>query len=730
MRSTPPLFAYLCLLLAPLAAPAAGPPQRARPRVGADFFEMQVRPLLVEQCQQCHGPRKRQGGLRVDSRAALLRGGDSGPAIVPGQPQKSRLIQAVHYRDDLRMPPKGKLSDKQVAVLATWVQMGAPWPEPPVAVRAALPSNQPFQLTARDRAFWSFQPVRQPALTAVKDAGWARTAVDRFILAGLEARGLKPAPQADPRTLLRRVTFDLIGLPPTPEEVDTFLADRRPGAYERVVERLLANPHHGERWARHWMDVARYGEDQAHTFQARKYPQGFRYRDWLVRAFNDDLPYDRFILEQLAADLLDGPDRTQRLAALGFFALGPVYYGDPRKLDQIDDRIDTLTRGLLGLTVACARCHDHKYDPIPTRDYYALAGVVAGTDYVEVDAITGAALPPAPRGKAAQKKKPAAPRGPFIHALRDLQPVTMRVHIRGNPGTLGEEAPRRFLTILGGSDDRLFTQGSGRLELARAIASPDNPLTARVMVNRLWQHHFGKGLVRTPSNFGALGERPTHPELLDYLTHRFISSGWSIKTLHREIVLSAAYRQSSRFDPPHNEIDPGNRLLWRYNRRRLEVEAWRDAMLAVAGTLDRSLGGPSADLASPANRRRTLYGAVSRHELNPLLRLFDFPDPNLTSAERPVTTVPLQQLFVLNSEFMAQNARALAARLQSAAADDAGRIARAFQLLYGRPATARESALGLAFLSGQDPPGSAPSLGRWERYTQALLATNEFLYID
>src|SRR5262245_40385847 len=324
MRS--PLSACLCLLLVPGLAPAAGPPHPVKPRAGADYFETQVRPVLAEHCQQCHGPRKRQGGLRVDSRAALLRGGDSGPAIVPGQPENSRLVQAVHYEGDLRMPPKGKLSPQQVAVLSFRVRMGAPWPEPGAPARRTSP-GQSFQITAKDRAFWSFQPVRQHPVPAVQDAGWARTTVDPFILAALEARGLKPSPPADRPTLIRRVTFDLLGLPPTPEQVDGFLADARPGAYERVVERLLASPHYGERWARHWMDIARYGEDQAHTFQARKYPQGYRYRDWLIASCNDDLPYDSFILQQLAADLLDGPDRTRRLPALGFFALGPVYYG-------------------------------------------------------------------------------------------------------------------------------------------------------------------------------------------------------------------------------------------------------------------------------------------------------------------------------------------------------------------------------------------------------------------
>jgi cytochrome c553 len=360
--------------LAPAAEPGPDPAQ-------LEFFEKQVRPLLVKSCFQCHGPDKQRGGLRLDSRAAALTGGDSGPALVPGQPDKSRLVEAVRYASDtLRMPPKEKLTDQQVAVLAAWVKMGAPWPASTTPTRTA--STAGLQITEKDRAFWAFRPVQSVPPPAVKDTTWVRMPLDRFILADLEKKGLHPVPQADRRTLLRRVTFDLIGLPPTPEEIDAFLADNSLDAFARVVDRLLASPHYGERWARHWLDIARYGEDQAHSFKPRKYPDGFRYRDWVVKAFNSDLPYDRFVLEQIAGDLLDGPDRADRLAATGFFALGPVYYGRATA-DELDDRVDTLARGFLGLTVACARCHDHKFDPIPTRDYYSLAGVFASTDYQE-----------------------------------------------------------------------------------------------------------------------------------------------------------------------------------------------------------------------------------------------------------------------------------------------------------------------------------------------------------
>ena len=696
------------------------------PHDAQEFFEKRIRPVLAENCFGCHSERKHKANLRLDSRQAMLNGGESGPAIVPGHPEQSLLLKAVHYTDDLKMPPKGPLAREHVAALTVWIKQGAPWPERGPDSRPMTQGSE-FQITPQQRAFWSFQPVIEPPVPR-QASNWARTPIDHFIEARLEEKQLRPVEAADRRTLIRRATFDLIGLPPTPAEVDAFVRDDSPDAFSRVVDRLLASPHYGERWARHWLDVARYGEDQAHTFEARKYPQGFRYRDWLIRAFNDDMPYDRFIMEQIAGELLDLPGRLENAPALGFFALGPVYYGDPKRLDQYDDRIDTLTRGFLALTVACARCHDHKFDPISTKEYYGLAGIVASTAYVEIPLV-----PPAEVEKAKnaltekQKKQKVAPNYPRIHAIKDGKPVTMKVHIRGNPATLGEEAPHGFLAILAGADPRQFSQGSGRLALARAIACKDNPLTARVMVNRVWQHHFGQGLVRTPSNFGALGELPTHPELLDYLASQFMASDWSIKKLHRAIMLSAVYQSSSRSDKRNEQIDGDNRFLWRMNRRRLEVESWRDAMLAVAGTLDETVGGPSSDLADAANCRHTLYGKVSRHELNPLLRLFDFPDPNITSGSRTSTTVPLQQLFVLNSEFMVRNARALSTRLARLATDDADRIRHAFLLLYGRPANDSETAMGLAFLHTAEPGGT---LSPWEQYAQVLLSANEFMFVD
>jgi cytochrome c553 len=861
-----------------------------------EFFEKQVRPVLVAQCIKCHGPEKQKGGLRLDSKAAMLSGGDSGPAMIVGNADDSRLIKAIRYNDTIQMPPNKKLGDAQIAALTTWVKMGAFWP-PEKTVRASEPGKD-FQITTDDRAFWAFRPIRQQQPPPVKNAPWAKTPIDRFILSHLEEKGLSPVGPAERRTLVRRASFDLIGLPPSPEEMETALADNSEQWFEKVVDRLLASPQYGERWARHWLDLARYGEDQAHSFQPKLYPYGYFYRDWVVKALNSDMPYDRFLTEQLAADLLDEPNREERLAALGYFALGPVYYGNA-KADELDDRIDTLCRGMLGLTVACARCHDHKFDPIPTKDYYSLAGIFQSTQFkeypvadpktaaefekanvavtaknseisaflkaesarlsqamtaetarymvaawkltnqrkankaltvadfakkeklrdfvlerwvaylfpkeaddrphladwrkmiaaqdaskdlsddkealAEVEKVAApfqqritelAAKPQAaedalykevvgglfdiPRNQVeklldaeAQKKlkveraeldklKKALPKIPVIHALTEgTSPANMKVYLRGNPATQGEEAPRRFLAILSADAREPFTQGSGRLQLARAIASKDNPLTARVLVNRVWMYHFGKGIVATPSNFGHLGERPTHPELLDYLASQFMAEGWSIKKLHRTIMLSAAYQLSSASDAANLRVDPANKLVWRMERRRLDVEPWRDAMLAVSGNLDKTMGGPSLDLASADNRRRTLYAAVSRHNLDPLLRLFDFPDPNITSDRRPVTTVPLQQLFVLNSEFMVRQSKALAARLLEVQEDDAARIRQAFLTVYGRPARDLEVELGLAFLKAEiNAEKKGKALTPWEQYAQVLLSANEFMYVD
>lgn len=748
----PHRLALLVLMLSITRAIAGDAPSSAAKTDPAqlEFFEKKIRPLLLENCNSCHGADKQKGGLRLDSRTAILSGGESGAAVVPGEPEKSRLILAVHQTDkELSMPPKSKLTDEQVADLSAWVKLGAPWPEAPGAAKPVVQGPE-YKITEKDRAFWSFQPVKNYPPPDVKNSAWVRTPIDRFILSSLEQKGLQPAEAADKRVLLRRATFDLIGLPPTPAELEDFLADESRDAFVKVVDRLLASPQYGERWARHWLDVARYGEDQAHDFKPRKYPDGFRYRDWVVKAFNTDVPYDRFIKMQIAGDLVapasSGPVSqagsvrdADNIAALGYFALGPVYYGGAID-DEYDDRIDTLSRGFLGLTVSCARCHDHKFDPIPTKDYYSLLGVFSSTEYKEYvlkdDGSIDEKGTQLPTDKEAEKKDPKDEkkdpkldkRKSVLHALTESnKQKNARVRIRGNSGNLGDEAPRRFLRVLAGDNPAPFNKGSGRLDLAECIANKDNPLTARVMVNRIWAYHFGRGIVNTPGNFGSLGERPTHPELLDYLAAQFVASGWSIKALHRQIMLSSAYQMNSEYNEQNAKSDPDNLYLWRMNRQRLEVEPWRDAMLAVAGTLDATLGGPPIDLSSADNLRRTLYGAVSRHQLDPLLRLFDFPDPNLTSDKRALTIIPLQQLFVLNSDFMQRQSKALVARVEKeAGSNDVSKIQRAFVLAYSRYPSEKEIQIGLKFLAAN---GSSKATA-WEKYAQVLLSANEFAFVD
>jgi hypothetical protein len=572
------------------------------------------------------------------------------------------------------------------------------------------------------KRFWAFQPPRRHDAPAVRNSGWAQQPLDRFILARLEQAGLDPTPPADRPTWIRRVTFDLIGLPPTSEEVEAFVYDPAPDAFAKVIERLLASPHYGERWARMWLDVARYAEDQAHIVgkdESLFYPNAYLYRDWVIRALNDNVPFDRFVQLQLAADLIEPDDRSNH-AALGFIGLGPKYYrrNDPAVMaDEWEDRVDVVGRALLGLTVACARCHDHMFDPISTEDYYGLAGVFASTRLFN-----------RPLNDTAETKADGEAKQPkdALHIVREGTPTDLSVFIRGNVNNKGPTVPRRFLRVLSDGEPKPFQQGSGRRELAEAITEPRNPLTARVIVNRVWAQLVGRPLVGTPSNFGALGEKPTHPELLDDLAVRFMESGWSLKWLQREIVLSAAYRQSSRADAAKQAADPDNKLLGRMNRRRLSAEGWRDALLSLTDRLERMVGGPSIDPQDPKERRRTVYSRVSRLELNRMLALFDFPDPNVHADGRVETTTPLQKLFVLNSPFMVSQAEGLAERLQAEGTgqDNQRRIERAYRLLYGRPATEAELRLGLRFLAGDK------DTARWQQYAHVLLAANELLFID
>ncbi len=628
-----------------------------------EFFEKKIRPVLVERCYACHSEDAGnvQGGLRLDSREGTRNGGDSGAGVVPGDLDDSLLLSAIRY-DGFEMPPDGRLSQQVIADFETWIRSGAadPRDEPPAADSAqpASPPPAPMDLAAA-REFWSFRsPQRQP-LPTVQRSDWPQTRIDHFLLAAIEAAELEPSLPESRRRLIRRVSFDLTGLPPAPEEVAAFVKDDSDDAYRLLVDRLLASPRYGERMTRMWLDLARYAEDQAHIVGEDRslcYPNAYLYRDWLIAAFNADLPYDDFIKQQLAADLLH-PDTPENWPALGFLGLGPKYYGRGRlsvQADEWEDRVDVVSRGLLGLTVACARCHHHKYDPIATEDYYALAGIFSSTEMFNRPLDEQHEVNDRGQAKAAEEA---------MHIVREGKPQNLPVYIRGNVENVGPEVPRRFLRVLADDSEQEFTDGSGRRQLAEAIADRDNPLTARVIVNRVWAMNFGRPLVATTSNFGMLGAAPTHPELLDDLAVRFMDNGWSLKWLQRELVMSAAYQQSSRSDPTTLQADPENRLLARMNRRRLSIEAYRDAVLAAAGQLDHTLGGSSIDPADPEATRRTLYSEISRLELNPMLALFDYPDPNLHSDGRAQTTTPLQKLFVLNSPFMTRQASRLADRL-------------------------------------------------------------------
>jgi mono/diheme cytochrome c family protein len=752
-------------LLVALSGPASAAPPSAE---GVEYFEKNVRPLLVQHCQSCHGPQKQHGGFRIDTKADFLKGGDNGPVVVPGEPEKSPLIHAVRQDGTVKkMPPKSTLEAPAVAILTEWVKQGSPWPDGgPAAVARTVAEVR--------EQHWSFRPVRKPAVPGVQDAAAVRTPVDAFILAELEKKGLRLSAAVDPRTLLRRVTFDLTGLPPTPEEVEAFLADRSADGYEKVVDRLLASPAYGERWGRHWLDVARYADTKGYVFtEERRFPYSYTYRDWVIRAFNEDLPYNQFVQQQLAADLLPHGDDNRSLAALGYLTLGRRFLNN--NADIIDDRIDVVCRGLQGLTVSCARCHDHKFDPIPQKDYYSLYGIFDSCQEPAELPLFGqpeqtaayqafekeltkrqeavakyreehqAELKAKNRKfqdelKALEKKveewkvtaEGAPPRAMVL--VDRPQPHNPYVFLRGNPGNHGPNVPRQYLEVVS-RDRKPFTKGSGRLELAQAIASADNPLTARVLVNRVWLHHFGAGLVRTPSDFGLRGEPPTHPQLLDWLAATFVENGWSIKELHRTLVLSSGYRQSSVDRPEAAALDPENRLLWRMNRRRLEFEALRDSLLAVAGRLDTRMGGKGEEIAAPPfGKRRTVYGFIDRQNLPGLFRAFDLASPDSTSPQRFTTTVPQQALFLMNSPFPAEQARALVARPDVVAAKtDEERIDRLHRLTFGRPADPAEVKLGLEFLQAAQASQGKKEKGQlnaWEQYGQVLLLSNEFAFVD
>ena len=575
---------------------------------------------------------------------------------------------------------------------------------------------------AMAREWWAFQSPTKAELPQINLAAWPSRRIDHFVLAKLEAKKLSPSPAATKHTLARRLYLDLTGLPPTPEKMRAFLGDETDGAYEMLVEELMQRTAYGERLASMWLNKARYAEDQAHQVGgniAFFYPNAFKYRKWVIDAFNNDLPYDDFIRKQLAADL-EKDNSVTDLPALGFIGLGHKFYNRNRltvKAEEWSEQVDTLTRAFLGLTVACAQCHDHKYDPVTQKDYYALAGVFASTDLVD-RMEDGSEIK---KDSEAHKKRIGT-----IHIVRDTKPKDLHVFLRGNTETKGDLVKRRFLKVLAQNEPKSFTQGSGRLELAEAIADPNNPLTARVIVNRVWSIFFGRGLVATPSNFGQLGSLPSHSELLDDLAVRFMENNWSIKWLVRELVLSSTYQQNSQIISRNELIDPANIYLWRMNRRRLSVEQWRDSILAASNNLDRR-GGESLDLTDAKNVRRTIYGRVSRKKLSDILIQFDYPDANVHSAKRSDTTTAIQKLFIINNSFMVEQAKGLAKRITGdSSATDSTHIQSTYALLYNRQPTREETDLGLAFLR---LPAEG-ELTRWEQYSHALLAANEMMFID
>jgi hypothetical protein len=778
---------------------------------GLVLFEKKVRPVLVEHCYQCHSARakKVRAGLVVDSRAGLLKGGDSGPALVPGAPEKSLLIQVLLHGDAGNMPPKGKLPDAVIADLKEWVKMGAPWPQEAQASSGKSATRDGTSAMEH----WAFRPLKKYAAPAVKNPSRAWGDIDRFILARLEAAGIEPAAVADRRTLIRRVTFDLTGLPPTPAEVAAFLEDASPNAFDRVVDRLLASPHFGERWGRHWLDVARYA-DSSGGGANMVYSHAWRYRDYVISSFNADKPFNRFLVEQIAGDLLPAADdeqRRQQMIATGFLMVGALelaeYDKEKLRMDVVDEQIDTMGRAFLGLTLGCARCHDHKFDPIPTRDYYALAGIfrsTATTSKTERNGIiTFVARRPLPlppeRAHAVeevraslreaeneracvrfllQTTEPAARKelaaqakaaednfsnlknqleaiSDYAMAVEDEKaPGDYRVCIRGDVNNLGPQVRRGFLTLVDAPTTPIQTGQSGRLELARWMAGHDNPLPPRVFVNRVWHWLFGVGLVPSVDNFGARGELPTHPELLDHLALRFVEEGWSVKKLIRAIVLSRTYQLSSN---PQSAVrnpqlqDPENRFFSRHQRRRLEAEEIRDTIVAASGQLDRTMGGStnvntgrlgvvaqgSAIQADPWRRRGVYLPLYRGGFVIDLFQVFDFPDSGLVTGARNVTTVPTQSLLLMNSPFLMDQAQHVAKRMLATPGSEEARLRSLYETLLSRSPTAGEERRARQFLAEykQSFPKTkaakaSPEEAAWAALSHALMASNEFRYLD
>ncbi|QDU92815.1 DUF1553 domain-containing protein [Lignipirellula cremea] len=726
------------------------------------FFENRIRPLLIKHCYECHSADsdELQGDLLVDSRPTLLRGGLTGPAIVPGDLEHSLLIEAVRYQNDaMQMPPDAKLSAAEIADLEQWVKSGAADPRND----ATRFERKRFDL-AEARQFWSLRPIADPTPPAVQQADWPFSPIDQFVLAALEAKGWRPEADADKRTLLRRATFDLTGLPPSPEEIAAFLADDSPGAFERVVERLLESPRYGERWGRHWMDLVRYA-DTAGDNSDYPIPQAYLYRNYIINAFNADKPYDQFLREQLAGDLLPAENDAQRneqTIATGYIAssrrFGSLFKYYPQHL-TIEDTIDNLGRTMLGLTISCARCHDHKFDPISQDDYYALYGVFSSTRYpfpgIELDKKPRDFVPLWESGK---------PGSQLAYAVAEGKPADAKIHLRGEPKSPGDVAPRRFLEVLGGQTLAAEeARQSGRRQLADWITDPQNPLTARVMANRIWQHHFGNGLVKTPSDFGLRGQPPSHPELLDWLASRLQEDGWSIKQLHRRILLSRTYQLQSQApgDATSAEakpdtitegpraLDPDNTWLSRFSRRRLDAEEVRDTLLLLSGQLDEQQ--PQAPHPFPPQDKwqytqhhpfrdsyesncRSVYLMTARLNARPFFTAFDGPDRNASTAARDSSVTTVQSLYLLNHPFVHDQAEKFAARLLAEESDPAARIEIAFARTLGRPPTPEETSFAATWLARfseqQNTPNAGSDQAAWAGLARVLFRVNEFVYID
>lgn len=919
-------FAALLAGLAPIAgtvARGAGGPESA----GIEYFEKSVRPLLVKHCYECHSTREANGGLVLDTRAGALKGGDSGVAIVPGKPNQSRLVEAIRYGNpDLKMPPKNRLKPAEVDALEKWIAMGAPDPrQADEAGSAPAPVGMSIE---KGRAFWSLRPVTNPAVPEVRHRAWVRTPVDAFVLAKLEASGLQPAPRADKRTLIRRLTFDLIGLPPTPSEVVAFLADETPDAYEKIVERLLQSPGYGVRWGRHWLDVARYADSNG-LDENLAFGNAWRYRDYVVDSFNRDKPFDRFLIEQLAGDLLPNANRETKTAT-GFLVLGAKVLAEPDRekleADTIDEQIDTIGKAFLGMTVGCARCHDHKFDPLKQTDYCALAAIfkstktfgdtnfgaikhwhehsfasieelaklaaidkqiadkkaaattfknaatqklraeaqakateylmtaarfdlntplsqiealakplglharilhhcrrhldfhrddrlfarwhelaaagdIAGIErhyrtlFTKADAAFVAArkanpkaakcddpqlelaraalhdpsgflvVPPKPEfafdsatlaeyHRLAEEARILESNAPDAHEAMGVVDAKiaaeMPIHIRGSHRNLGKAVARGFPEVMrtSGVGPALKANQSGRLELAHWMADGRHPLTARVFVNRVWRWHFGAGIVSSTENFGSLGDRPSHPELLDWLARQFVAGGWSIKALHRTILASSTYQMASANsdESAASRVDPANRLLWKIRLQRLEAEQIRDAILAVSGRLDESMGGKSIPLRNRqfvfdhtsidhtkyGSLRRALYLPVIRNNLYTLFEQFDFPDPTMPTGNRNATVVAPQALLLMNSELVMDSADEMARKLLEQSGDDAARIRSAYERAFGRPPNEAETRRVSYFLrDGTGSPAADPMARRkaWALFCHSLFASNEFIYV-